>query len=67
MATVIEGSVIRKQLRDKGIPGGKETVCCGGRIRFSRDYETQLRRLKYPKGEYTIKERGVVSAFISLS
>ena len=67
MSTTIDGSLLRKQLRDKGLPGGKETVCCGGRKHFSRDYETQLRRLKYPKGDYTIKEGGIVSAFITLN
>lgn len=62
----LDGSFIRKQLRDNGLPGGGESICCGGRKRFSRDYQTQLRRLKYPKGDYTITENGIVVAFISL-
>ena len=62
----LDGAFIRKQLRDKGLPGGAEVACCGGRKKFSRDYETQLRRLRYPKGEYTISEGGRVVAFISL-
>ena len=66
MSTTIDGSLLRKQLRDKGLPGGKETVCCGGRKHFSRDYETQLRRLRYKPGSYTITENGIVSAFITL-
>jgi hypothetical protein len=66
MSTQLSGSDIRRQLRSKGIPGGAEVICCGGKKRFSRDYESQLRRLKYPSGEYTITENGIVVAFISL-
>lgn len=66
MSRQLDGSTIRKQLRDKGLPGGAESICCGGRKRFSRDYQTQLRRLKYPSGDYTITENGIVVAFISL-
>lgn len=66
MSTTISGSSIRQQLRAKGIPGGAEVICCGGRKQFSRDYESQLRRLRYPKGKYSITENGIVVAFISL-
>ena len=66
MSNSISGAVIRQQLRAKGLPGGNEVVCCGGKVRFSRDYETQLRRLKYPKGDYTILENGITVASISL-
>lgn len=66
MSTKIEGSTIRKRLRDLGLPGGNEVLCCGGKKRFSRDYQTQLRRLKYPKGDYAITENGITVALISL-
>ena len=66
MSTTLSGSSIREQLRKRGLPGGSEVICCGGRKRFSRDYESQLRRLKYPSGEYTITENGIIVAFISL-
>lgn len=66
MSNEISGNEIRKQLRAKNLPGGGETICCGGRKRFSRDYETQLKRLKYPKGSYRITENGIVTAFITL-
>lgn len=66
MSNTLSGSVIRDQLRKKGLPGGAEVICCGGRKQFSRDYGSQLRRLKYPSGEYTITENGIIVAFISL-
>lgn len=57
--TKIEGSVIRKRLRDAGLPGGAERVCCGGRVQFSRDYATQLKTLKM-HGKFKVLEKGVV-------
>lgn len=59
----IEGGSIRSRLRAAGLPGGKETVCCGGSIKFSKDYESQLKRLKM-KGKFKVLERGVVMALI---
>ena len=67
MSNKISGNEIRRQLRERNLPGGGEVICCGGRKRFNRDYETQLRRLKYPNGEYQITENGIVTAFITLS
>lgn len=61
----IEGSKIRSMLRSRGLPGGGETICCGGRKRFSRDYTTQLKRLGY-KGSFKVTENGVITAFITI-
>lgn len=61
----IEGSVLRATLRSKGLPGGGESICCGGRKRFSRDYESQLKALGYT-GAYKVKENGIIVAFIKL-
>lgn len=55
----IEGSTIRKLLRDAGLPGGSERICCGGRVQFSRDYATQLKTLKM-RGKFKVLEKGVV-------
>lgn len=63
--TRIEGSVIRKRLRDAGLPGGTERTCCGGRVRFSRDYATQLKTLKM-RGTFKVLEGGVVMDVITV-
>lgn len=63
--TKIEGSVIRKRLRDAGLPGGAEHICCGGRIRFSRDYATQLKTLKM-QGTFKVLEKGVVMDVVTV-
>lgn len=63
--TPIEGSELRAKLRSKGLPGGGEQICCGGRKKFSRDYETQLRRLKYT-GSFAVMENGIVVAFVTI-
>lgn len=57
----IEGSVIRQRLRTAGLPGGQERVCCRGKISFSKDYETQLKRLGM-YGKFDVLERGVLAA-----
>ena len=61
----IEGGNIRAMLRSRGLPGGVEKICCGGRRSFSRDYLSQLRSLKF-KGKFIITERGVYAATIEL-
>lgn len=61
----IEGSVIRKQLRDLGLPGGFERKCCGGRVSFSRDYKTQLKTLKM-HGKFKVLEGGAVMDVVEL-
>lgn len=55
----IDGSTIRSMLRDRGIPGGAERECCGGRKLFNRDYAAQLKALGMT-GDYIITERGIV-------
>ena len=55
----IDGSLIRSMLRERGIPGGIEKSCCGGRRIFDRDYSTQLKALNMP-GDWVITERGIV-------
>lgn len=61
----IDGKYIRQQLRVKHLPYGEETVCCGGRVKFSKDYAKQLKLLGM-KGNYTVKEHGVVAAFVKV-
>lgn len=61
----IEGSSIRSRLRSKGLPGGGEKVCCGGRRTFSKDYERQLKSLKM-KGTFKVFERGVLMAVVTV-
>lgn len=61
----IEGSSIRSRLRSKGIPGGAEKVCCGGRRVYSKDYERQLKALKM-SGTYKVFERGVLMAVVTV-
>ena len=63
--TTIDGTVIRRKLREANLPGGVEKVCCGGRISFSRDYETQLKRLGM-HGNFRITERGVLVTYVSI-
>ena len=63
--TKIEGSVIRQRLRAAGLPGGAEKVCCGGKLSFSKDYETQLKRLGM-HGNFQITERGVLVTYVSV-
>ena len=63
--TKIEGAYIRKQLRNRGLPGGNERICCGGRIQFSKDYRSQLKALKM-HGNFKICERGVVMDVVSI-
>lgn len=55
----ISGSQIRAMLRSKGIRGGSEKVCCGGRKVFSRDYASQLKALGM-SGAFCITEGGAV-------
>jgi hypothetical protein len=55
----IEGSNIRRMLRERGLQGGGERTCCGGNVIYSRDYETQLKRLGM-KGRFNVLERGVL-------
>ena len=57
--TNIEGSAIRKMLRDRNLPGGKEKTCCGGRAIFSKDYESQLKALKMT-GRWAVTEKGIL-------
>lgn len=61
----IEGSTIRQRLRIAGLPGGAEKLCCGGKISFSKDYESQLKRLGM-RGNFKILERGVVVAQVTV-
>lgn len=63
--TKIEGSVIRQRLRNAGLPGGNEKVCCGGKLSFSKDYETQLKRLGM-HGTFQINERGVLVTYVTV-
>jgi hypothetical protein len=63
--TKISGSSIRQKLRTLGLPGGTERVCCGGRVSFSRDYESQLRALKM-KGSFKIMENGAVVEVVTI-
>lgn len=63
--TRIAGEFIRSELRRRNLPGGKETVCCGGRVRFSKDYKSQLKALKM-SGSFEITEKGVIAAFIDV-
>ena len=65
-AKKIEGSAIRSQLRSRGLPGGTEKVCCGGKVTFSRDYATQLKALGM-KGNFKIYERGAHMDTVSIS
>lgn len=58
-AKKIDGSIIRSMLRDRGIPGGAERECCGGRKLFSRDYGAQLKALGM-SGDWIITERGII-------
>ena len=55
----IEGSAIRRRLRDANLPGGTEKTCCGGRKIFNRDYATQLKALNMC-GNFNILERGIL-------
>lgn len=57
--TNIEGSAIRKLLRERGLPGGKEKTCCGGRTIFSKDYGSQLKALGMV-GNWNVTERGIL-------
>ena len=61
----IKGSMLRAELRAKGIPGGSEIICCGGKKKFSRDYESQLKSLGY-KGSFKIEENGAICGFITI-
>lgn len=61
----IDGSEIRRRLRAAGLPGGVEKECCGGRLTFSKDYETQLKRLGL-YGIFDITERGVLMARVAV-
>lgn len=61
----IEGSSIRSKLRAKGLPGGNEKICCGGRRVYSKDYERQLKTLKM-SGTYKVFERGVLMAMVTV-
>ena len=63
--TRIAGEFIRSELRRKNLPGGKEMVCCGGRVRFSKDYKSQLRTLKM-HGSFEVTEGGAIVAFIDV-
>lgn len=63
--TRIAGEFIRSELRRKNLPGGKEVVCCGGRVRFSKDYKSQLRALKM-HGSFEITEGGAIVAFLDV-
>ena len=63
--TKIEGSYIRRRLRELGLPGGGERVCCGGRLQYSKDYKTQLRSLQM-HGNFKIMEKGVVMDTVSI-
>ena len=56
----ISGSQIRAMLRSRGLRGGSEKVCCGGRKVFSRDYAAQLRALGM-SGAFRITEGGTVA------
>ena len=55
----ISGSQIRAMLRSRGLPGGKEKSCCGGRKIFNRDYASQLKTLGMT-GAYQVTEGGAV-------
>ena len=61
----IEGSYIRRRLRELGLPGGGERVCCGGRLTYSKDYETQLKTLKM-RGKFKVCEHNVIMAVITI-
>lgn len=63
--TRIAGEFIRSELRRKNLPGGKEVVCCGGRVRFSKDYRSQLKALKM-RGSFEVTEKGAIVAFIEV-
>ena len=57
--TKISGNQIRSMLRSRGLPGGKEKACCGGRKTFNRDYASQLKALGM-RGAFEITEGGAV-------
>ena len=59
----IEGSEIRARLRADNLPGGVEKKCCGGKVSYSKDYETQLKRLNM-HGAFQVLERGCLMAQI---
>lgn len=61
----IEGKTIRQMLRSKRLPYGEEIVCCGGKVRFNKDYKKQLQLLGM-KGDYTVKENGIITAFVKV-
>lgn len=63
--TKIEGSTIRKRLRDLHLPGGTEKICCGGRVTFSRDYTAQLKTLKM-HGTFRVYEKGVYADTVTI-
>lgn len=62
---IIEGKTIRQMLRAKRLPYGEERTCCGGKITYNKDYEKQLRLLGMV-GDYTVKENGIVTAFVKV-
>lgn len=64
-AISIEGSSIRSKLRSRGLPGGNEKVCCGGKRVFSKDYERQLKALKM-SGTFKVFERGVLMTVVTV-
>lgn len=63
--TRISGEFIRSELRRRNLPGGKEITCCGGRVRFSKDYKSQLKTLKM-SGSFEVTENGAIVAFIDI-
>jgi hypothetical protein len=63
--TRIAGEFIRSELRRRNLPGGTERVCCGGRIRFSKDYKSQLKALNM-HGSFEVTEKGAITAFIDV-
>jgi hypothetical protein len=63
--TRIAGEFIRSELRRKNLPGGKEIRCCGGRVRFSKDYKSQLKALGM-SGSFEVTEQGAIVAFVDV-
>lgn len=63
--TRISGEFIRSELRRRNLPGGKEIVCCGGRVRFSKDYKSQLKALNL-HGSFEVTEKGAIVAFLDV-
>ena len=61
----IEGRELRRLLRAKKLPYGDETTCCGGRVKYNTDYKKQLSLLGM-SGEFSVKENGIIVAFIKI-